>query len=349
MKSSANILERPVNRSNASYKLSPQENLASRLEMSAAVIRAPGKVEVVHVPVPIPVEDQVRVRLEGCGVCGSNLAPWEGRPWFNYPLAPGELGHEGWGRVDALGPNVRRVKVGDRVALLSYRAYARFDIAPEGAVVPLPRQLDGKPFPGEALGCAMNVFARAGIEAGQEVAVIGVGFLGAVLVSLCARAGARVIAISRRPFALEIARNLGASETIRMEDHQRIIEQVKTLTAGQGCCRVIEAAGHQWPLDLAGELTRERGRLIIAGFHQDGPRKVNLQLWNWRGLDVINAHERDPKLYIEGMRAAVRAVAKGQLDPSPLYTHIFPLNRLGDALNAMKDRPDNFLKALVRL
>jgi len=54
---------------------------------------------------------------------------------------------------------------------------------------------------------------------------------------------------------------------------------------------VIEAAGQQWPLDLATELTRERGRLIIAGYHQDGPRQINMQLWNWRGLDVINAHE----------------------------------------------------------
>ena len=75
---------------------------------------------------------------------------------------------------------------------------------------------------------------------------------------------------------------------------------VKELTGGAFCDRVIEAVGKQWPLDLAAELTRERGRLIVAGYHQDGPRQVNMQLWNWRGLDVINAHERDPEVYMRG-------------------------------------------------
>ncbi|HVT55081.1 MAG TPA: L-iditol 2-dehydrogenase, partial [Xanthobacteraceae bacterium] len=67
----------------------------------------------------------------------------------------------------------------------------------------------------------------------------------------------------------------------------------------------------------------------------------------WRGLDVINAHERDPKIYIDGIREAVKTVAEGALDPAPLYTHTFPLERLDDALNATRDRPDGFLKALV--
>ena len=122
--------------------------------------------------------------------------------------------------------------------------------------------------------------------------------------------------ISRRPFSLDVARAMGAAETIPMEDHNGIIERVKELTGGVFCDRVIEAVGKQWPLDLAAELTRERGRLIVAGYHQDGPRQVNMWLWNWRGLDVINAHERDPKIYIEGIREAVAAVASGRLDPS---------------------------------
>ena len=63
---------------------------------------------------------------------------------------------------------------------------------------------------------------------------------------------------------------------------------------------MIEAVGKQWPLDLAAELTREGGRLVIAGYHQDGPRQVNMQLWNWRGFDVANAHERDPQVAVRG-------------------------------------------------
>jgi threonine dehydrogenase-like Zn-dependent dehydrogenase len=233
------------------------------------------------------------------------------------------------------------------VALLSYRAYAEYDFAPESSVVRLPEKLVGQSFPGEALGCAMNVFRRSDIFPEQNVAIVGVGFLGAVLTALCAHAGANVIAISRRPFALELAQKMGATETIAMGEHRQIIERVKELTAGKFCDCVIEAIGTQSPLDLAGELTRERGRLVIAGYHQDGPRHVNMQSWNWRGLDVINAHERDPRVYISGMRAAAEAIAEGIFDPAPLYTHSYPLSGLAVALNAVKQRPDNFLKALI--
>jgi threonine dehydrogenase-like Zn-dependent dehydrogenase len=315
--------------------------------MRAAVVTGPGKVRIDTVALPEPGPGQVRVRLEGCGVCASNLTPWAGPDWMQFPTAPGELGHEGWGYVDAMGPNVDGLAIGDRVAALSHRSYAEYDVADVEQLVPLPASLGGQPFPGEPLGCAMNIFRRAEISPNQTVAVVGVGFLGAILTRLASQAGARVIAISRRPFALDLARRLGAVETIPMEDHYGVIAQVQALTSGRFCDRVIEAVGKQWPLDLAAELTAERGRLVIAGYHQDGPRQVNMQLWNWRGFDVINAHEREPAIYAEGVREAVGAVLSGRLDPSGLYTHVFPLERLGEALDATRDRPDGFLKALV--
>jgi threonine dehydrogenase-like Zn-dependent dehydrogenase len=317
--------------------------------MRAAVLTAPGKFDIQSFATREPAASQVLIRMEGCGVCGSNLAPWEGREWFKYPFAPGAPGHEGWGIVEAIGDNVTNVRLGDRVAVLSYQAFAEYDIAEASAVVRLPDSLRGKPFPGEALGCAFNVLKRCDIQPGDTVAIVGVGFLGAVLTSLAASAGAYVIAITRRPFALEIARHYGADECVPMDDHSKIIERVKALTEGVGCDRVIEAVGAQWPLDLATELTRERGKLIIAGYHQDGPRQVNMQLWNWRGLDVINAHEREPAIYVQGMRDAVNAVASGAFDPTPLYTHTFPLDRIADAFGAMQSREGGFMKALVKV
>jgi threonine dehydrogenase-like Zn-dependent dehydrogenase len=313
--------------------------------MRAAVIEAPGRIRLDGVPRPEPGPGELRVRLEGSGVCASNLPIWEGRDWFDYPHAPGAPGHEGWGVVDGLGPGVHEWMVGDRVAALSYHAFAEFDIAKVDEVVRIPP--GGRPFPAEPLGCAMNIFRRAEIAAGQDVAIVGIGFLGALLTRLCAHAGARVIAISRRSFALDVARQLGASECIAMEDHWRILEQVRSLTGGNGCARVIEAVGAQWPLDLASELTAERGRLVIAGYHQDGPRQVNIQLWNWRGLDVVNAHERDPAAYLQGMREAIRATEEDILDPWLLCTHSFPLDEVGGAMEALRTRPDGFLKALV--
>ena len=316
-------------------------------QMQAAIVTGPGTVELQSLDLPLPGENQVRIRLEGCGVCASNLTPWSGPEWMKFPTEPGGLGHEGWGFVDAVGAGVSNLAVGDRVVALSYHSYASHDIADAAAVVKLPDALAGMPFPGEPLGCAMNIFKRCNIEAGQTVAIVGIGFLGALLTQLAVAAGARVIAIARRPFALDLAKSMGASETIVMDDHWRIIETVKNLTGGQFCDCVIEAVGKQWPLDLAAELTRERGRLVIAGYHQDGPRQVNMQMWNWRGIDVINAHERDPKIYIQGIRDAIAAVEEGRLDPSALYTHTYPLSELDTALNATRDRPDGFMKALV--
>lgn len=317
--------------------------------MRAAVVAAPGQIEIVQAAIPTPGPTGVVVKLEGCGVCASNLPPWEGRDWFSYPMEPGALGHEGWGRIAEVGPDVSDFAAGDRVAFLSGHAYAEYDSADQSAVVKLPATLLNTPLPGEPLGCAMNIFKRSEIQPGQTVAIVGIGFLGALLTRLATNAGASVIAIARRPFARAVARDMGAAHVLPMDDHWQIIEQVKALTNGTFCDVVIEAVGKQWPLDLAAELTRERGRLVIAGYHQDGLRSVNLQLWNWRGLDVINAHERDPLLYTGGIQAAVEAVASGALDPSPLYTHTFSLERLADALNATHDRPDGFMKALVTL
>jgi threonine dehydrogenase-like Zn-dependent dehydrogenase len=315
--------------------------------MRASVIAGPRRAVLSTVERPCPSAGQVLLRLEGSGVCASSIPVWEGRSWFDYPQQAGAPGHEGWGRVAAIGDGVEGLAVGDRVAAVTYRAHAEYDLAEADAVVPLPQDLEGAAVPGEPLGCAVNIFRRSDIEAGQTVAIIGVGFLGALLTRLASHAGARVIAISRRAFALELARAFGAAETIEMDDHARIIERVRELTDGRWCERVIEAVGHQWPLDLAGEITAERGRLVIAGFHQDGPRQVNVQLWNWRGIDVINAHERDPRVYTEGIKGAVELMRAGVLDPSPLYTHRFPLDRLGEALELTRTRPDGFLKALV--
>ena len=290
----------------------------------AAVLEGPRRFRVRLRAMPEPADGEVLVRLEGSGVCASSLPLFEGRPWFEYPLEPGAPGHEGWG-VD--------LRSGRRVALLSDHAFAEYDAAPAEAVVPLPPELDGRPFPGEALGCALNVFARSGVRAGDTVAVVGAGFLGLLLVKLCVGAGARTIAVARRAGSLELARRFGADTPGDVED--------------ESCDVAIEAAGAQETLDLAARLRRVRGRLVVAGYHQDGPRTVDLQLWNWRGLDVVNAHERDPVVAVEGIRAAVVAVVEGRLDPDPLYTHVMPLERADEAFELARTRPEGFVKALV--
>jgi threonine dehydrogenase-like Zn-dependent dehydrogenase len=315
--------------------------------MRAALLTAPATIEMVDAPIPQPAPGEVRVRLEGTGVCASNVEPFEGQPWSTFPGEPGGMGHEGWGVIDALGQGVDGWAIGDRVALLAGHSFAQWDVARADALVRLPAALDGQPFPGEPLACAMNIFRRSDIAAGQDVAIVGIGFLGAVLTRLASDAGARVIAISRRQESLDLARRFGAAETVAMDDHWAIIDRVGALTQGRLCARVIEAVGKQWPLDLASALVATGGRLVIAGYHQDGPRQVNMQDWNWKGIDVVNAHERDPAVALRGLQEAVDAVAAGRIDLAALLTHRYPLDRVAEAIAATRDKPAGFVKAVV--
>jgi threonine dehydrogenase-like Zn-dependent dehydrogenase len=312
-----------------------------------ALLAAPRHLEVSARHVEEPGRGEIRVAIEGCGLCGSNLPVWEGRDWFDYPLAPGAPGHEGWGRVDAVGEGVTTCALGDRVTLLAEQALADFVVASAADAVVLPRSQDASAFPGEGLGCGFNVAARCDFAPDQTVCVVGLGFLGAVVTAVAAHAGANVIAVSRRAFSLAVGQAMGARHIVTNREPWRVVDEVHRLTGGALCDVVVEAVGTQGPLDLAAQLVRARGRLAIAGFHQDGPRTVDIQLWNWRGIDVVNAHERDSGVRVAGIRDAVAAVSDGWFDPQPLYTHTFPLSHADAAFAALADKPDGFLKALV--
>jgi threonine dehydrogenase-like Zn-dependent dehydrogenase len=276
--------------------------------MRAGVITGPMLAAVADVAVGAPKAGQVLVRIEGCGVCASNLPLWEGREWFSYPLDAGAPGHEGWGVVEAAGDDTG-LAPGDRVAMICDRAFAEYALVDSALCV----RIGDAPFPGEPVACAVNVVRRTQLAPGMRVAIVGMGFIGTLVAQLCERRGADVVPIRRRT---EVE---GPFE------------------------RVIEAAGTQASLDRASALVGVRGRLVIAGYHQDGLRSVDMQSWNWRGLDVVNAHERDPLVYVDAMREGVDA----GLDLEPLLTHRFPLERLADAFEAARTRPDGFVKAWV--
>jgi NADPH:quinone reductase len=315
------------------------------LSMRAAVLRAPRTFEVTTVVRPAPGAGQVLVRVTGCGVCGSSSPVFEGRPWFEYPRPAGEPGHESWGEVVEVGEGIDPRLRGRPVACLGDGGYAEYLTVDAARAVPLPAGL-GSDFPGEAVGCAINAFHRAGVEPHHTVAVVGVGFLGALLLQLAGATARWTVALSRREYARAVSERCGADAVVDPGDPRAAIERVRELTDGQGCDVVFEAAGLQETLDLATGLTAVRGRLVIVGFHQDGPRQVDMQTWNWRGLDVVNAHERDPEVYVRGIAEAAAAVADGTLRLEPLLTR-FSLEETQEAFEALVERPEGFLKAVV--
>src|SRR5690606_40466538 len=81
------------------------------------IIEAPKKITTREAALPEPGEGEVRIKLEGCGVCASNIPVWEGREWFNYPIPAGQPGHEGWGIIDAIGKNVKGFTEGQKVKI----------------------------------------------------------------------------------------------------------------------------------------------------------------------------------------------------------------------------------------
>jgi threonine dehydrogenase-like Zn-dependent dehydrogenase len=317
--------------------------------MRASIFTGGEDVAIAHVARPAVGPGQVRVRLEGSGVCASSLPVWEGRPWFTYPSTPGEPGHEGWGVVDDIGDGVEPSMLGSRVAFLSTHAFAEWDVADAGSVAEIPAGLAGRDCPGEALACAVNAFDRARVMPGDIVAVVGVGFLGAAIVALAANAGATVVAFSRRPFARQRAMELGAVAAGDVADRDGA-HRLLAAAGREGLADVVfEAGGVQSTLTLASTLCRTSGRLVIAGYHQDGLRSVDVSLWNWRGLDIVNAHEREPSRYVTGMRRAFGLVQRGVLDLDALCTHRVGLGDIGTAFAWMRDRPDGFLKAVVTM
>src|ERR1700722_5455337 len=192
--------------------------------MWAAVLVSPRRFELQKFETPKVGSDEVRIRVEYCGICSSNLAPWRGDPRFSYPFPPGAPGHESVGVVGQLGAGVGGVKGGEYVSVLGNRGFAEYEITKARCVVPTPGGRHEPPFLGEPLGCAINIFRRAQIRKDDWVAIVGTGFLGTILLQLCVEVGSKVIAISRRPSALQLAEKMGAHLTLSLENQAKLLD-----------------------------------------------------------------------------------------------------------------------------
>jgi threonine dehydrogenase-like Zn-dependent dehydrogenase len=322
-------------------------------QTQVAVLQQPGQFLLRKEPLLPCAPNEVTISLEGCGLCASSLPVWEGRPWLEYPLDSGVPGHESWGKVVALGSEVRRLRtdlfVGQRVTTLGGQAFARHINVPATEVVALPQSLAGIPFPGDAIARAMNIFRRAEILPGQTVAIIGAGFLGLLLVQLAVSVEARVLVMSRRTSSLALAQNYGADACFDTHDSWGNARKMLEFTGGRGCERVIETTGMQFALEAATEIVGENGRLVIAGHHQEGTRQIDLPKWTLPGIEVSSAQVRNPQQMMQGIREGIFATEAGFIRPQELLTHRFSLEQLNQAFQTLADRPEGFVKAWVAL
>lgn len=310
--------------------------------MQAVQLTAPRTATVAALPDLVPAGDQVLVRVLACGVCASDLNAWLGVPGIEFPLAPGLPGHEVWGDVAAMGPAAPAGQFwpGQRVTGLFQGGYAQYALASAAEIVGLPEELGDRIILGEPLACAANIVRRCAVQPGDRVAIVGFGYIAAIITQLLFAGRAHEwVAVSRRPESRALAQQLGASAAFSFDDVPS--------TLWDSFPVVIEATGVQRALDYATWLTAYSGRLVIAGYHADGPRTVNMQSWNWKGIDVVNAHERQPEVYIRGLRAGLQALTAHQLPLDRLISQRWPLSRTAEALQAAEARPPDYTKGVV--
>jgi threonine dehydrogenase-like Zn-dependent dehydrogenase len=308
---------------------------------------APRTSEVVEAPTPDPGPGEVLVRVQVSGVCASELHPWaDGGPSY-----PHRFGHEPMGVVAAVGPGVTRFREGDRVTGLFKGAYADYSLASEDILLPVPAGVSDEAALGEPLACLVNAQRRTPVELADRVAVIGLGYMGLGMLQLLKLRGpSQIVAIDVREDAREAARRLGAAEVYDPSalPPEFFLTRFNDWQSDRGFEVVVEGSGTQAGLILAGELVRAHGVLSILGYHQGGPRQVDVGMWNWKAIDVVNAHVRRRADLMESMRIGLALTTKGLIDLGALVTHRYGLDEVDRAYGDLRAKPPGFLKAVVR-
>ncbi len=312
--------------------------------MRLAVLNAPERIDVVDVPVREPAADEVLLRVASCGVCASELDVWQGRADVDYPCFPG---HEVSGTVERVGADVRDFAPGDPVAAwVTERGFAEYvpvraDYCFPAGAVPLDLAL------AEPLACALNAVELAAPALGDDVVVIGAGFMGNLVQKLVHLKGPRhVIVADTRADALARAARLGATRTVNVLS-ESIADVVGELTGGEGADVSFEVTGAQGALQSLGDVTRMSGKVAIVGYHQGGTRELPLAAWNWMAFQIVNAHFRDVDTIMRGMRAGMRLLTSGRLGLDDLVTHRFALADVNEAFAVAVEKPEGFVKATV--
>jgi threonine dehydrogenase-like Zn-dependent dehydrogenase len=164
------------------------------------------------------------------------------------------------------------------------------------------------------------------------------------------RGPSRIVAIDVREDARTAALALGADEAY---DPSQLPDEYKITNFGdwqsdRGFDVVVEGSGTQLGLTLAGEMVRAHGVLSILGYHQGGPRQVEVGMWNWKAIDVVNAHVRRRADLLESMRIGLELTAKGLIDLGALVTNRYTLDEVDRAYSDLQLKPPGFIKAVVR-
>ncbi len=243
----------------------------------------PDVLRVEEVPAPEPGPGEARVRLAACGVNFVDIYQRLGQYRLTLPVA---LGQEGAGTVDAVGPQVSEVRVGDHVAFANVMgSYAEYAVAPAWRLVPVPSGLDDRIAAAVMLqGMTAHYLAHATypLKPGDAALIhAGAGGVGQLLVQMAKRKGARAIATVSTDEKAEIARSVGADDIVLYSRTDFEVE-VKRLTAGRGVNVVYDSVGKDTFEKSLGCLAL-RGMMVLYGQSSGPVPPVDPQVLNTKG------------------------------------------------------------------
>lgn len=316
--------------------------------MRIAVLYGPREFCIEEQPRPSIQNDECLIRIRACGVCHSEIHQWAVKQeGLSYPRY---IGHEVSGEIIEVGAEVKKFNPGDRVSVwVDGRGYGEEIGVKAGWVFPIAPTVPFEHALSEPLACCTNGVLKAKVQLGDTVALVGTGFMGLMLLQqVILRGPKQVIAIDIRDEMLDLAKQLGADVVINPQK-EIVVDRIKELTDGKGVDVSFEAGGVQATLDLAADICRMEGKLVIFGYHP-GPRQIkDLGSWNWMAFDIINAHFRDLSTILTGARIGMDLLNAGKLTMAPLITHTFPLESIEDAFVAAKEKPKGFVKSVIVL
>lgn len=325
---------------------------------SVALLTAPGQFEFHEEPVSGPERDEVLLEILASGLCSSELPFFTGRAqpdermFVKYARFPLELGHEICGRVLACGPEAGRFAVGDLVTGFTVRGpgFARYYRESQANLVPVPRGVAPEHALGEPLACAVNILRNVEPELGDSAVVIGDGFMGLLLVQLLSRFPlSSLTLIGMDDDKLTLGKALApACTTLRADDRDALGRFQRDTLGGTGADIVIELAGNESALDMAGWLIRSgRGKLCLPSYY---PPDTRLTLGGYlmrKGPRLTAPHPALSPCIHDDLRRAMLALAAGHVRLDRLVTHTFPLSGLTAAFEYASGKPHGYIKGVV--